>query len=911
MGLFSGSNVINVSSSVYNLAGEELDRPNFLKTTLFSAVMSPYDLYLGEKIIDNYLKGPGILQRSFFNWAVRNELSGIPTYSQNIIENISQSIVEPYIPIPASPAGLVNIVISAEITFGDYSFWAERWLFDNAPEEVALNWFADYDQTNHQITIQYESGATVVIPADSYDKNEKFVVARYYQVVPTSVEPIQVGTKILNITPEPSNSGFVFSATANINTVGHSLDQTVRVTKEYSDGSPTTTTNTPETNVESFTTIRDTYTKTEYVGNTGGTPNNNSSIETTLLIWERRRIYTDPTFTVESVVVNDLGGGDTETVTTSRSGEYLEPIYDYQEKTQETIFDKIDGDGGIWIYMIGGGNTVLNALVVDTVAGPSYEYYPILPLRINNESIREPGFEDLYAETKKAYKKATGGGLKGYNIDNILDKIEDNPDIGDIDYSYVQWGCSVNIIDLSSKRYIYLWLKSLMNIQNTTSADITAFEDSVVLYSDFQAQLITWSAAQNNSLDPLFNTPRPTYPLYTSPKTTTIQLKSDHPQLGGFDNRYTWININETFHSGLGKAGAVLDDIWFDNGSTINWNISQEFGEREGSSFRIIDRSVSSVEMFKQTGVNSYSKLTIWGMSHDNFIYQGKAVTTSLFDGVNDTSESVFLIPLHAPTVKLLGIKDFTQLSISNTFITFNSYEVVKKKWYESFLGMLVVLVVVVVISVLINPALMANVSGLLGSNIALGTTLGFTGTAAIVAGAVTNAVAAMILSQVLSQVTIQVFGEKWGAILGALIGFALSFGISNGFSNFNLSTLMNPRTILSFSSAIANGYSGFTQAETAEINEEMMGNQESYDKSVQDLNTLLRSLGLADDLLFDPLGLTESARGNEYGAKSSYVPESLDQFISRTMITGSDIVDITLSLITDYTELQLTLPKG
>jgi len=143
MGLFSGSNVINVSSSVYNLAGEELDRPNFLKTTLFSAVMSPYDLYLGEKIIDNYLKGPGILQRSFFNWAVRNELSGIPTYSQNIIENISQSIVEPYIPIPASPAGLVNIVISAEITFGDYSFWAERWLFDNAPEEVALNWFAD------------------------------------------------------------------------------------------------------------------------------------------------------------------------------------------------------------------------------------------------------------------------------------------------------------------------------------------------------------------------------------------------------------------------------------------------------------------------------------------------------------------------------------------------------------------------------------------------------------------------------------------------------------------------------------------------------------------------------------------------------------------------------------------------
>ena len=138
MGLFGGKKIY-VSSSIYNLAGDELDRPNFLKSSLFSAIMNPYDTYLGEVIVGNYLDGPGIMQRSFFNWSVRNDIAGLPTLKVSNAQPVDQSLMAGIIPIPGSPAGLENRVDSAELTDGDYSYWAEQWLFENAPEEVALD----------------------------------------------------------------------------------------------------------------------------------------------------------------------------------------------------------------------------------------------------------------------------------------------------------------------------------------------------------------------------------------------------------------------------------------------------------------------------------------------------------------------------------------------------------------------------------------------------------------------------------------------------------------------------------------------------------------------------------------------------------------------------------------------------
>ena len=915
MGLF-GSKKIYVSSSIYNLAGDELDRPNFLKSSLFAAVMNPYDAYLGDTIVGNYLTGPGIMQRSFFNWSVRNDIAGLPTLDVSNATTIDPLLVQPLVPVPSTPAGQVIQVQTAVLTDGDYGLWAEQWILENDPSVIDTDWVADYDEDTNEITIQFEGGGTTVFNPVGFNKNNKYIVAKYSSVVPSASEPLEVGTKILSVSSTPSTTGYVLDSTVNTGVVNYNLDQIVEVTKSYSDGSSGTFTSSAQNVNQGFNSLLNTWNRTDYVGSTAG-GDDVSNIEKWLYIWERREIYNN---TVGTTVVttnpNTPSPGVTETVSTKTKGDWLRPIYDHQLDTQETIEDNVILNG-VWIYQIGTGQATLDALVDEEANEPSPDYYPFIPIRLNNVGLREPVFDDLYAESKRAYKRATGGPMKGNNIDKILDEVEANEDIEDIDYSYVQWGVSVNVFDPACRRYMYEWFKNQIPYQNTSPSTMINFTNSVTNYEADMATYMEWLEGQGDNgggpFGALFGEPRPLKPTISEPPSTTVRLVVDHPQLGGFDNRFTWVNITETSHTGLGKAGAVPGDIWWDTGDTLSWSVQTGSTGRGGDFLSMFTvNTLDEMVLFKQTGVNTYSKMSIWGMVHENFIYGGKAVRTTLAEGVADTAESVFIVPLHAPTVKTLGVKDFTQMALSNTFITFNSYKVVKKKWYQTFLGMLFIVIAIVVVAALIAPAAVGGASGVFGTNAAVGGALGLTGTGAIVAGAVTNAIAAVVIAQAVGVASVAIFGEKWGAIIGAIVNFAISFGVANGFSNLTLSNMMNPQTLLQFSSALANGYQGFVMAEIGEINAQMEENKDAYEKATKDINDLMRSMGLTDDLIFDQMSLTDSVKGN--GSKQvsgTYLPETLDQFIGRTTMTGSDVVDITLSMVSEYSDLQLTLPNN
>lgn len=906
MGLF-GSKKIYVSSSVYNLAGDEIDRPDFLKSSLFSAVMNPYNAYLGEVIVQNYLTGPGIMQRSFFNYAVRSDLAGLPTFTVRNSVAIDPAIVSPHIPVAASPVGLENSVQTAEITDGDFTYWAEQWLLENNPTEYATEWVSDYNKTDHEITIQYEGGGTQIVPGGNYDKNKQYIIARFYQSIPTDIQPYVTGFLTSNVLVPPSISGYSLDNTVNTGVVNYTLNQEVEVTKVYSDGSPTTVTTTYPTVPASFDGLDFTYNRVDFVGGDGFSLET-SNVEKWYHLFENREVTINSTG-FDVVVVNDLGGGDTETVTTNTSGEFLTPIYDWREDTQQTILEAITIDGvRIFIYEIGTGNVALDALQSEVDPGGVPEYYPFIPVRLNNKSMLHVDYATLYAESKKAYKRAT----KGQSLEDLIIEIEDNPDIGDIDYSYVQWGVSVNVVEPACRRYMYEFFHNLIPHQNTSSADITALKADVASYSLKIVALQAWATAQDNPSDPLYGTPKPPTPQVSDPEMTTVRLQSDHTSLNGFDNRYTWVTIEENNYSGLGKPDAVGGDIWFEAGEVFTWTVQSGIYDRDGNStISNASKTLKQTYMYKQTSVNTYSRLTIWGMVHNNYIYGGNTVTTTLQDGIDDLSASVFIIPLHAPTVKSLGIKDFTQMSTANTWVVFNSYKIVKKKWYQSFFGMLLAIIAIVVIAAIIAPGAIGGASGAFGTNASVGAAFGLSGTAAVVAGAVTNALAAIVIAQAISVASTTVFGEKWGSIIGAIISFAVSFGIANGFNNLSLSNMVNPQTLLKFSSALANGYTGFVQSNISDINAEMIINQEGYDKAKDDLEELMRSMGFINDLAFNPLALTDSVKGNgSSGLQGSYTPESLDEFINRTTMTGGDIVDFTLSMVTDYAELQQTLPK-
>ena len=66
-------------------------------------------------------------------------------------------------------------------------------------------------------------------------------------------------------------------------------------------------------------------------------------------------------------------------------------------------------------------------------------------------------------------------------------------------------------------------------------------------------------------------------------------------------------------------------------------------------------------------------------------------------EALEDVEESGFIIPLHEGVYRAMGLKDSTQMATACSFMVFNCYQVVKKKWYQT--GIFKIILVVILIS--------------------------------------------------------------------------------------------------------------------------------------------------------------------------------------------------------------------
>jgi hypothetical protein len=899
MGLFSPKKTIKVSSTVYNMAGDEANRPNFLKSMMFGAIINPNQPYLGESIVQAYLSGPGINQKSLFNYAVRTGYPGLPTYSIRKAIVVDAEVVRPYITIPGTPAGLELTIQTATLSGGDYGVFAQDHMNTNFPDEADTDWVAEYTVDDHTITIMREGGATVTFGAGIYAANGRFVVAEYYLSLPEEVQPLVSGTLVTAVTSGlPSNSGFTLTSTTNTGIVDYDQDQTRVITRVYSNGDPTVVeTDYPHIDT-AFNTILKVHEKEVFNGG-NGVSEQTSSTTTFNRLWEYREVYTSSS---TNMVVNDLGGGETETVTTEVTGDFLRTVYDYQVDTQDTLQGVNVGGSKIFIYKIGTGNLVLDALDIAVGAAVTAEFFPFIPLRLNNRSITELDFAAIHEASKKLYKRAT----KNQKLDGLIKKVEANEDLDEIDYAYVQWAITLNTKDNEAKKYLYEFWKGLIPLHGLGPDYMDDFYGSTESYADAAADLEAWTSAQFNPSNPLYGTLKPTVPSFAQPQVTTLQFKTDDPALQDFDNRVNFTYIDENTFSGLGRVGAKKGDFWLTKGTPFTWN-TYTTRHTSDDSYRVTTvNTLSVMSIYWQVSATEHRIIRVFGGIFQNFIYGGKAVMITSDEALDDTGDSGFLIPLHMPSLKAAGLVSATQLASANTYIVFNSYQVFKRYWYQTFLGMLFTIIVVIVAAALIAPAAVGGISGIFGTNAALGASFGLTGTSAIVAGAVANALAAVIISTALTVGSTAIFGAKWGAIIGSLLSFALSFGMAGGFSS--LATLFQPSNLLALSSALANGYQGFVQANIAEMSADMFKVGEEYQKEMDRIQDLMGEL-MGNDLAFNPMSLTDASKGNGSGT-GGYLPESLDDFIQRTTLTGSDIVDLTLSMVSDFSDLSLTLPR-
>jgi hypothetical protein len=548
---------------------------------------------------------------------------------------------------------------------------------------------------------------------------------------------------------------------------------------------------------------------------------------------------------------------------------------------------------GVFIYKLGSGNASLDALEETVENIP--EIFPIIPLRLDNKPIDHEDFKEDFPSHRRAYAKATGS-----KISDILASIEENESIEDIDFAFLVHGVELNTVEPIGQRYVFEFLRKLIPNQITTPAGLTDWLLNMLGYIVETDALAAWEEAQSDPADPLYGTERPTLGPREDLAFTRYEVKA---QSGlPYEVHIGWVTIDEEISTGLGKPDAKVDDVWFEVLEDISVpGVPFEIGS-------VAAGSLTRMAAYRQEGPDVYRKLTIYGMYHENFVYNGKSVYITTTEALGEEAESGFIIPLHYPSLLELSLIDSTQLSISNKLIVFNCYKVVKRRWYQSgIFG----IIVSIVLSVVFFPA----GAGLLGTNLAIGTSLGFTGTSALIVGAIANALAAIVLTTVLEKVSVALLGDKLGALVGTLLS-ALMMNFSSGLLNgggftFNFAELSKAENLLKLTNVISKGVTKYAEYAIKDI-------QEQYNSAAQDYRNdtaaiekqRLELLGYGG-VFFNPLMLTGTDQADFLSLPSgAEQAESPTAFLTRALLTGGDIAETTVSMVRSFSEISLELPK-
>lgn len=910
MGIFSSKKKTYVASSVFNLAGDVEDTTDYLKFVVGSSVLTSSN-NLASDIVGGMMHGPASSQNRFLKWANREYTVSRIDASITNDQLQNPAVLVPY--IDADPNQTVWVQ-AAFVGLPDPELFAEAYLAEEHPELLTRDWTYEYDEFSRILDIRFvdpSNNKTVLMPL--YNKDAKYIYARYVLSLDDDVSsiaiPIRSRENLISFNQVPITSDYSRGPSTSTLNTPVILNRNVRVITEYNDGRPRTVTNTPSTYTGYYDRVESNYFYSVHRGRITSSPQTITE-RFTLNVTQTHRIRSRET---REQTRTDDGMG---TITTVRSEQYVEPIWSYVLSKAETVNQHLEGPK-VFIYEIGSGNPTLDRL--SHRVNNDATLFPVIPLRHQNRFIDHPDLVDEYYEPiSQAYKKATNKG----DIEELLDQLKENEDIGDVDFIYMVFGLSLNELDNASGRYIYQFLKDLIPYQAMNRTEFAnyyrqsrAANIAGIRWDNWNRVVTSASGRANTNQEP----PRPSYP---APRRTNLLMQSSGSLLADFNMFITWLYIDEQVFAGRGRRGAKRGDVWMRSepypvelGATDDEYIPDGLivtGSGRGSIYdRMLDMKSNSgvVYIYYQYDNTMYRRLEIVGMEHNNYVYGGKAVTIKAGDALKDEDPSGFIIPMNYPTLKKLSLVDQNQVATRNKLLVMNSYQIVKKRWYQRGIFKFVVAIIMIVGAFFImGPAAFAAAPGILGTNAAVGAMLGLSAVAGSIAGAAANAIAAMILISVIQDVAVKVFGEKLGAIIAAVATFAvmqgnISFtGPNAGINPINWNEMFRVDNLMKLTDPIMQATQGVINGEMGEIAEDYESLMDQYNSDMKEIEKLTRdNIGSGSGL--DPMMLTDAAREHMLREPSS-------SFLARTLMTGTEIADLSMGMIDRFVDATLAL-KG
>ncbi|AHC56584.1 hypothetical protein JJJA_0068 [Achromobacter phage JWDelta] len=887
MGIFSGSTKILVSSSVYNLAGDIKERPDYLKTSVIGAVLSSNQYSAGELIPRSYLNGPGIRMRNFSYWARTNYE---PTVGIAYGDITTTGVIDNDAIASQIPHGNHEEVIiqNAEIGFADFSFWADQYVLENFPGSVSGTWKSDM-LDDGRIQVEITGRPPIRFTPVGFDHTEQYLYIPYSVRPEPEILSTNPGSNIplLPGEPFPSTTGWSHESTTDAPIDVH-LSTTVVTKKEFSDGRPDETTTVVTPRDEVVIDHQSRWGRTETLGVSGDA----GSI--------RYRDYDMFFYQVLGPIEDEVSvetssetvGGVTidTTITTTKQVQTMLRSY----RISNTEFRRyLGGKLRIMIYRRGSGNSVLDSLFNNEDSGD--KFYPYIPIRLDGDWVTG----SLNTLTTKAFRKATGGKLS-----KVVKSLKDNDDIDDIQFIYTVFGASFNSPENTAKEYIFRFFQQMM-ISYPPSPSFPTFQHWKAAFNEEVQKEVAWIQWYNDQQHngPTFGDPEPPMPNYPVEPTKSFRIRSTTEM--EYDMEIKWSYLEGTINTGKAWPGAKPGELRFINNGTESFPFTRKEVDDSGMlKLYAASYKVDNVSMIWQRSANEWRVINIIGGVHKNRVYKGKFVEITTIDALNDAEESGFVLPLHNTILRSMPLVRSTQLCTASNYLVLNCYQEVKQKWYQTSVFQVVLVVVIVVVSVMFPQAAGAG-GGLLGSNAAVGAALGFAaGTAAAaLVGAIANAIAAMVLMSVIQKGATMLFGDKLGLIIGTIAGMmAMQVGtaLSNGQSmSTMMGQMMRADNLLRLTSTMGNAVSQYINNSTQELLRKTESMMQAYNEEMTSLQRQYELEFGYNQGTVNPLGFTDAF---------ALASEPRDTFLARTLMTGSDIADMSMKMITNFTDANLQL---
>lgn len=387
---------VEVSSVLYNLAGPEDRRPQFLKSVILGCIQRNIDIT--EGVTAALLSSPAVKLKNFFGWAAGDtefqDKFGITSGKLKAITSVDNAVLMAEVPPPSGCA--VDSIEQAEIHKGRIHFWVLQWMYLNHPSDPipqpttvapadAEPYTYSYNSGTNLVSVTFPSAVVYTFTPTGYDPDADFLYVKYRPVTLGEELSYTPGSFVF-LAPGDPDPSFPLETWARIERTRGIFEATVTATdtstRAYSDPSIATVIeeHPPVTADVSEPTLYEHWVSDVAIGT--DISGSQAATRTHKEYWVEWEVDTD---TEEVTRTLDLGGSYRYD-SVLREFEYLKKIRKTRTSTQ-TIRIGTVLPAQWYIYKYGSGNSTLDAQMVDEITAELGEIFPPIPLRIDNQAV--------------------------------------------------------------------------------------------------------------------------------------------------------------------------------------------------------------------------------------------------------------------------------------------------------------------------------------------------------------------------------------------------------------------------------------------------------------------------------------------------------------------------------------------